>query len=144
MDIVSSKRRKRLASGFTLIEMMLVIAIIGILFTLLVPNIIRAKYQGHLSSCQNNLRNLAVGLENYRTDQIGRYPESLDVLFNSRYISMHPLCPSNGTDYGYYKSSAEDTYTIFCHGVHHIVLHQVVEEPNYPQYTPSTGMMLRR
>jgi competence protein ComGC len=122
--------------------MMLVIAIIGILFMMIVPKIIRAKYQGHLSSCQNNLRNLAVALENYRTDHDGRYASDLDILFNSRYISQNPKCPSNGTAYGYLKSSGDDTYTIRCNGVHYMVLPQVIPSINYPQYTPSAGMLL--
>ena len=55
-------------AGFTLIELMIVIAIIAILAAILVPNFIRARAQGQLTACKSNLKNIGTALEMYSTD----------------------------------------------------------------------------
>ena len=66
----------RLRKGFTLIELMIVIAIIAILAAILVPNFIRARAQSQLTSCKSNLKNIGTALEMYFTDHNGQYPHS--------------------------------------------------------------------
>jgi prepilin-type N-terminal cleavage/methylation domain-containing protein/prepilin-type processing-associated H-X9-DG protein len=56
---------KRRLTGFTLVELLVVIAIIGILVALLLPAIQAAREAARRSSCQNNLKNLALGTLNY-------------------------------------------------------------------------------
>jgi prepilin-type N-terminal cleavage/methylation domain-containing protein/prepilin-type processing-associated H-X9-DG protein len=53
------------AHAFTLVELLVVIAIIGILVALLLPAIQAAREAARRSSCTNNIRNLAVGIQNY-------------------------------------------------------------------------------
>jgi prepilin-type N-terminal cleavage/methylation domain-containing protein len=45
-------------SGFTLLELLIVMALISLLASLLVPNFIRARDQANLSACSQNLRSL--------------------------------------------------------------------------------------
>ena len=60
--------------GFTLVEMLVVIAIIALLAALLFPVLSRAREKARQSQCLSNLRQLASALALYRTDYEGRNP----------------------------------------------------------------------
>lgn len=128
---------------------MVVIVIIGILLMIILPNMVRSKYQAQWTACSEQEHNLAIALESYST-QWGTYPTSLSVLTSTTgaaYIGTIPSCPSNGQSYisGYQVASSTgsttsfDTYTVSCPGSHYLVLGDVSQ--GFPQYTPSKGLM---
>ncbi len=57
----------RKPAGFTLVELLVVIAIIGVLVGLLLPAVQAAREAARRSSCQNNMRQIGLGVHNYES-----------------------------------------------------------------------------
>ena len=67
-------RTNRVRSGFTLIELLVVIAIIAILAAILFPVFAQAREKARQSSCQSNMKQLALGIIQYQQDYDETYP----------------------------------------------------------------------
>lgn len=70
----NSRAVKCEAAGFTLIELLVVIAIIAILAAILFPVFARARENARRASCQNNLKQIAIGIHQYVQDYDDRFP----------------------------------------------------------------------
>lgn len=88
---------------FTLIELMVVIAILGILISILLPALSIAKEYAKSTSCMNNLRQIAMGYRNYMHDNNGQMPISIFWLNDFKpiynYVGRQDalfVCPASG------------------------------------------------
>ena len=66
--------------GFTLAELMVVIVIIGLLATLVVPNVVRKLFVANKTKAKADITAIARAIDDYAVENNGRYPESLEVL----------------------------------------------------------------
>src|SRR5216683_870738 len=64
-------------AAFTLIELLMVIAIIAILAALLLPALSSAQFQGRRAACLNNLKQLCLSSHLYTADNDGKLAENL-------------------------------------------------------------------
>lgn len=80
----------QLLPGFTLVELLAVIAILGLLMALLLPAVQGVRENARLSACQNNLRQLGIAIQRFET-QHGVYPSA--VWFEMGSSGMAQLLP---------------------------------------------------
>ncbi len=76
--------------AFTLIELLIVVAIIGILAAIAVPNFLNAQIRAKIASCEGDQRSLATALESYRMDN-NMYPPTPNTAANLRFARLAKL-----------------------------------------------------
>lgn len=132
--------------GFTLIELMIVIAIIAILAAILVPNFVKARAQGQLTACKSNLKNIGTAAEMYSADHNGRYPTSQEDFTKaggqsgSGYLKVLPMCPTTPDQgYKYAAQSNPDFYYVYCAMADHRQA-GIHDERGWPQFDSQMGL----
>jgi len=61
--------------GFSLIELLVVVAIVALLAALVLPGLARAREYAYFTSCKSSLRQMGIGLLVYAADSRGKLPE---------------------------------------------------------------------
>ncbi len=92
----SSPRRRAAESGFTLIELIIVVTIIGILATIAVPAMRTAPIRAKEAALKEDLFTLRSCIDQFHGDRT-RYPSSLDELVSMGYLRKLPVDPFTGS-----------------------------------------------
>jgi prepilin-type N-terminal cleavage/methylation domain-containing protein len=103
--------------AFTLVEIMIVVAIIGLLLAIAVPNFVKTRQLAQSRACMNNLRQIESakqiwGVEHGKTGK--DTPVESDWVGPLLYIKEMPRCPASGT-YNFNSISTTPTCSIGGH-----------------------------
>lgn len=112
-SVIRKKQRKKGEEGFTLIELIVVVAILGFLMAIAIPRYLTARVTAAQSATKANLHSLASALELYATENNQTtYPAAADVKnWLDDYIAQAPTPPAGGNNYVYAPLDSSGTQT---------------------------------
>src|SRR5476649_2014495 len=103
-------------AGFTLVEIMIVVAIIGLLAAIAIPNFIRARTTSQAKACINNLHQMSGAIQQWALENRQGYSATVTTASITPYIKLNsasslPGCPAGGS-YTLTTVSAQPTCNI--------------------------------
>ena len=86
-------------SGFTLVEIMIVVAIIGLLAAIAIPNFIKARTTSQMNACINNLRQIDGAIQQWALENKKGAAAGVAFTDISGYLKNAVVCPAGGTTF---------------------------------------------
>ena len=88
-------RARAAAAGFSLLELIIVVSVIGVLATIALPNLLQTPTRANEAVLKTNLRTLREVIDQHNGDK-GYFPASLEVLVEEGYLRDVPFDPIYG------------------------------------------------
>jgi general secretion pathway protein G len=104
-------RKRQSQSGFTLIELMIVMAIIGILATLAIPSFVSAVRHAREAVLREDLHVIRASIDSYTMDK-QKAPQSLDDLVQSGYLKEIPEDPMTHSKDTWVTDQSQNMYSL--------------------------------
>lgn len=89
-------KTNKTTSGFTLVEIMIVVAIIALLAAIAVPNFLRARERGQATTILNDARLLDAAVDQYAIEQNKKGTDPADFSLVSSYLKTNSRLASSG------------------------------------------------
>ncbi len=114
---------KKMKQGFTLVEIMIVVAIIAILAAIAIPNFVKYRTESQQASCEATRAQIVTAAENWgsKPANANATTVSLDTLAptdGSGYFKTVPTCPAGGT-YTVSKNATSGAWECTCNATGH-------------------------
>ena len=105
------RKNRTQSAGFTLIELMIVMAIIGILITLAIPSFVGAIKHAREAALKEDLQTMRTAIDTYTMDK-QKGPQSLDDLVQDGYLRAIPEDPMTRQKDTWVTDSSDSMYSL--------------------------------
>jgi general secretion pathway protein G len=83
--------------GFTLLEIMVVVTLIGLLVSIAIPSYVRTRERSQTNTCISNLHAIDSGIDQWSIENSKIAPDPVTLANVMAYLKKTPVCPASGT-----------------------------------------------